>query len=360
MIAALLLVVGLAAQDAPLAARAWQAVQERKGPEAERLFAELTRITPGDPRAWVGYAAAALVAGRDADARPRLERALALNPAESEAALLLADVFVRQSRMDDAIRTLERARDAGASAPAIEARLTRLRDERALHSSFRQSNNARFTVLFEGAPEQALADAILERLDRAWDRVSRTLDKVPAGVITVTLYTEQQFVDITRAPAWAAAAYDGRIRLPVRGALSSGAELDRVLTHELAHAFVRAAAPRNVPMWLDEGIASLVEPRDTSWASKEVQRAGRLLPPELLMQPFRSLPDDAARLAYAQSTLFVRAIVDQHSEGALNALLADLGRGVPFEEAFQARIFVRWPAFFARVAMQLGIPYADP
>lgn len=362
MIALLIVALGLAApaddQSSAVAARAWQAVQERRAADAERLFAEVTAAAPSDARAWVGYAAAALLAGRDHDARPRLERAISLNPADADAALMLADVFVRQSRVDDAIGALEKAQRAGARSDALAARLARLESERNLHAGFRESRNARFAVLFEGAPEQGLADAILPRLDAAWERVARTLFVVPATV-TVTLYTEEQFVDITRAPAWAAAAFDGRIRLPVRGALADTAELDRVLTHELAHAFVRAAAPRNVPMWLDEGIASNVEPRDPGWAREEVRRAGRLLPPETLMAPFRSLPAAAARLAYAQSALLVRAILDRYSEGALNALVADLGRGVPFETAFKNRMFVTWQDFFARFASESGLPY-DP
>ena len=342
-----------------LAADAWRAVQERRADDAERLFQQLTSLRPDDARAWAGFAAAALLRGRDSDARSRLERALALDPADADAALLLSDLFFRQSRPIDAIRTLERARAAGAAAPRLAARLDQLIAEHTLHAGFNQSLNGRFTVLFEGAPEASLAGVVLEHLDAAWAHLAQTLFTPPAGPITVTLYTEQQFTDITRAPAWAAAAFDGRIRLPVRGALEDRAELDRVLTHELAHAFVRAAAPRGVPMWLNEGIASMVEPRGMEWARAEVQRAGRLLPPARIQRSFRDLSDEDARLAYAQSALLARAIVDRHALGALNALLSDLGRGVPFDAAFRARAFETWPAFFSRFAAELGVPYDE-
>ncbi|MDQ3169245.1 MAG: tetratricopeptide repeat protein [Acidobacteriota bacterium] len=347
------------AQAPTFAADAWRAVQERRADDAERLFQELTSRRPDDPRAWVGFAAAALLRGRDSDARPRLERALALDPGDAEAALLLSDLFFRQSRPVDAIRALERAQAAGADTPRLTARLAQLRAEQTLHAGFNQSLGGRFTVLFEGAPERSLASVVLEHLDAAWSRLGQTLFTPPAGLITVTLYTEQQFADMTRAPAWAAAAFDGRIRLPVRGALDDRAELDRVLTHELAHAFVRAAAPRGVPMWLDEGIASMVEPRGLAWARAEVRRAGRLLPPSRLQRSFRDFSSDEARLAYAQSALLARAIVDRHSTGALNALLADLGRGVPFDAAFRARAYETWPAFVSRFASELGVPYDE-
>ena len=353
-------VVSMAQAPAPtLAADAWRALQERRAADAERLFQDLTTRRPEDARAWVGFAAAALLRGRDADARPRLEQALALDPADAEAALLLSDLFFRQSRPVDAIRALERAQAAGAATPRLSARLDQLRAEQTLHAGFNQSLSGRFTVLFEGAPESALASAVVAHLDAAWARLGQTLFTPPGGLITVTLYTEQQFADMTRAPAWAAASFDGRIRMPVRGALDDRAELDRVLTHELAHAFVRAAAPRGVPMWLDEGIASMVEPRGLEWARAEIRRAGRLLPPSRLQRSFRDLTGDEARLAYAQSALLARAIVDRHSTGALNALLADLGRGVPFDAAFRARAYETWPAFFSRFASELGVPYDE-
>ena len=38
----------------------------------------------------------------------------------------------------------------------------------------------------------------------------------PKRTITIVVYTQEQFRDVTRSPRWAAAAYDGRIRLPVR------------------------------------------------------------------------------------------------------------------------------------------------
>lgn len=355
--AALVLAAGQAPSLPDLEARAWRAVQERRAADAEQLFEQLTDRRPDAARAWLGYAAAALLRGRDDDARPRLERALALEPAGAEAALLLADVFYRQGRAGDAIRVLQRAREAGATDPAVGSRLDRLTAERDLHGGFNTAGNARFTVLFEGPPEQAMADAVLRRLDAAWARVSATLFTPPAGAVTVTLYTEEQFFDITRAPSWAAGAFDGSIRVPMRGALADEAELDRVLTHELAHAFVRAAAPRHVPVWLDEGLASVVEPRGLDWARADVRAAGRLLPPDSLRRPFRALDGETARLAYAQSALLVEAMLERHPPAALNALVGDLGRGVPFDQAFRSRMYEPFEAFVEGFARQLGLPY---
>src|SRR5688572_332117 len=132
--------------------------------------------------------------------------------------------------------------------------------EEALHRDFFQSQGSHFTVLFEGPQDHPLATRALEVLEAAYFRIGTSLATFPERPITVVLYTQQQFQDITRAPAWAAAAYDGRIRVPIRGALAKPAELERVLSHELAHAMVHAIAPRGVPTWLSEGLAVMFEP----------------------------------------------------------------------------------------------------
>src|SRR5204862_6751608 len=139
------------------------------------------------------------------------------------------------------------------------------RREGALHPAFLQANGAHFPVLFEGPADEALASRALEILESAYWRVSTALALYPEGVITVALYTQEQFRDITRSPDWAAAVYDGRIRVPVRGALTKPAELERVLAHEFTHVLVRTLAPQGVPTWLNEGLAVLFENNGEQW-----------------------------------------------------------------------------------------------
>ena len=115
---------------------------------------------------------------------------------------------------------------------------------------------------------------MIDVLEAAYWRVGTALLTFPERIITVVLYTEQQFRDITRSPGWAAAAYDGRIRVPVRGALMNPEELDRVLTHEFTHALVQSLAPRGVPTWLNEGLAVMFEPNGPAWADAQLGSAG--------------------------------------------------------------------------------------
>ena len=122
--------------------------------------------------------------------------------------------------------------------------LDKWRREAALNERLQQTLDANFTVSFEGPEEAALAAEVLEALDRAYWRIGAVLATYPASPINVVLYTSEQFRDITRSPSWAAGAYDGTIRVPMRGALDNpkGARPRAgARVHARAHPHARAA-----------------------------------------------------------------------------------------------------------------------
>ena len=68
------------------------------------------------------------------------------------------------------------------------------------------------------------------------------------------------------------AAYDGRIRVPLGGALEQREELDRVLSHEFVHAVVAMLGGRTVPAWVNEGLATVLEPAGSKDAEATLAR----------------------------------------------------------------------------------------
>jgi peptidase MA superfamily protein len=215
-------------------------------------------------------------------------------------------------------------------------------------SAFFQSRSAHFTVLFEGPAEEETARRALDVLEDAYWRIGSALYTFPDQVITVVLYTQQQFRDTTRSPSWAAAAYDGRIRIPMRGALQQApGELERVLAHELAHSMIRAIAPRGVPTWLNEGIAVVFEPEGTRWAASTLAASNARIPLDQLAGSFDHLSRDQARMAYAESADAARRLFDESGGAGVVALLQDIARGVPLADAFERRMLAPYSAFAA-------------
>lgn len=254
------------------------------------------------------------------------------------ASLLLGEIHYRDNELDIAMQVFEAAAKYAPRDGTLTARIEKLRTEMATQRDFFQSQGNHFTVLFEGPADEAMARRALEILEEAYFRVGTALFTFPERPITVVLYTEQQFRDITRSPEWAAAAYDGRIRVPVRGALDKSDELQRVLVHEFTHALVASIAPRGVPTWLNEGIAVMFEPSGREWSQATLSRVEGRIPLERLAGSFSRLSATEARVAYAQSADTVRQMFDEAGPAAVVALLQDIARGRPFADAFQERI----------------------
>lgn len=93
-------------------AAAWHRADPERPQATVDHFAELLAAHPGEPRAVYEYASALDFAGREADAAPEYERALAagLAPAIRRAALVqYASTLRNLDRADDAVRVLDGA-----------------------------------------------------------------------------------------------------------------------------------------------------------------------------------------------------------------------------------------------------------
>src|SRR5438094_2112162 len=80
-----------------------------------------------------------------------------------------------------------------------------------------------------------------------------------------------------QAPDWAQGLFDGKIRLPVEGAMRDGTALDRVLRHEYTHALVHDRTRGRAPTWLSEGLAIACEGRDTDNERQNVHTTYHLI-----------------------------------------------------------------------------------
>ena len=323
----------------------WEAVRAGRAAEAARAFAEAIEIEPRDPSLHLGAGLAAHLLGQPTAARHALGQALTLAPAYTAASLLLGEILYRGSDLEGAIRAYEQALTHAPGHEQLSKRLEAWRKEAAVHSNFFQSQGAHFTVLFEGPADEEVARRALELLEAAYWRVGTALYTFPEGVITVVLYTQEQFRDITRSPDWAAALYDGRIRVPMRGALQRPEELERVLAHEFTHALVRSIAPRGVPTWLNEGLAVVFEPDGRAWAQAQLAKSEKRLRSDTLAGSFAKLSGADARIAYAQSAIAVDQLIELAGTPALVGLLQDLAHGEPLPAAFERRLLMPFDTF---------------
>jgi tetratricopeptide (TPR) repeat protein len=336
-----MVVASASAQSDPkttmLARAGWDALARNEPREAANAFREAIARDPRNADLHFGAGTAAFLERLDQDARAALERALGLDPTLARARELLGLVLYRRGDVLAAVRAYEGLPAAPEYEPA-RVRLERWRREADLHSRMTSVAGAWFTVSFEGEADAELAARALASVERAADRIGQVLSAYPIQPISIVLYTTEQFRDITRAPIWAGGAYDGTVRVPMRGALANPQELDRVLAHEYTHALVHSLAPRNVPAWLHEGLAAALETdldQVSGAAIREPLPAGALA---ALQTSFGRFTGEQAKLAYEASARAARQLLDEAGGFAVANLLRDLGQGVDFNEAFLHRI----------------------
>ena len=320
-----------------LAQDGWNALAAGQAATAAKIFQQALAVDANKPELYLGAGAAAYLDRRDDAAQTALEHALRLDPALARARELLGLVLYRRGDLFGAIRTYESIDRAQPQNQHALERLERWRHELDLHNRMDTMVSSAFTVSFEGEANAELAALALASLERAVERIGQVLSTYPDKQIAVVLYTTEQFRDITLAPIWAGGAYDGTIRVPMRGALANPQELDRVLAHEYTHALVHTLALRNVPTWLNEGLATALE----KGSQIDAQSINQPLPRGVLaalQTSFGRFTGEQAKLAYDVSARASRQLLDEAGGFAVANLLRDLGQGVKFDEAFLHRM----------------------
>jgi tetratricopeptide (TPR) repeat protein len=287
----------------------WEAIQRGDGEKAVSAFRAQLAANPNDARALTGAALAAHLTGRDDQALSYAKRAVQVEPGNAYAHYIVGQLAYAQGDLDLAIKSYERVVTIAPGSPEIYQQLQGWKQEAALHDSYATRPTARFNVMFEGTTQQGIAARVSATLETAYARVGASLG-YPPETVTAILYTGEQFHDITKSPAWAAGAYDGRIRIPVRGALDQGAELDRVVTHEYVHAVIRQLYPQ-IPHWLNEGLATCFEPVDHRALVARMRAADAMIPLARLSESFQTLDGAEALVAYAESYLAAKALAER-------------------------------------------------
>jgi len=315
----------------------WDAVAAGQADVAAGVFRQAIAADPGNARLQLGAATAAFMQRRDEDAKRALDRALTLDSRLAGAEALMGQVLRRQGDLPAAIRVYEKLAREKPGDSAVQTTLDRWRRELELQQKMQQTVGDHFAVSFEGPPDDPLAAKVMQSLDRAYWRIGAVLNTLPNVTVPVVLYTTQQFSDLTRSPAWAAGAYDGTIRVPMRGAPENDAEMDRVLAHEFTHALVHTLSATAIPTWLNEGLATALESDDVEWAEQTVAKSGGV-PADVLRSSFGRLTDTQALLAYASSAVMVHRMLQEAGGLAVANLIRDLGAGDEFESAFARRV----------------------
>ena len=286
-----------------------------------------------------------------------LERALRLEPHDTQSMLALAEAYVRQDKRPEALDLLHRAKEAGAGGDEVDQRLARLSREVDTEWDFVQRESPHFRVSFADSEDRGAVRLVLAAFEAAYASVGARLNFYPGDRTAIVLYTQRDFHDVTQTPDWAGAAFDGRIKVPVRGLQANDADLERVARHEYAHSVIARMSQDRCPVWLNEGLAvwaeEAVDGDRRAWAGSTIAGAS-LFSLDQLSGSFVPLSPARAQVAYAQSYLAVRSLVDDFGARRIPALLEALADGRGLVDAYAAVYPGDLAGFEARLRARLG------
>jgi tetratricopeptide (TPR) repeat protein len=330
--------------------------------QARHYFDNALRFQPENATVLTYYAALLVRAGNASQALPYAERAARAAPSSSDAYAVLGFAQQASDHTKDAVASWKHSLELRPD-PAIQKYLAKAEREQNVETDFVQRESSHFVLHYEGKQtSEAFRGQILAALESDYDDLSRNLGTPPRDSIVVTLYTEQAFFDVTRAPSWTGALNDGKLRIPVSGLSSMTAGLARVMKHELAHSFINQISSGRCPPWLNEGIAQLLEPRSLGADGHHLARlfkAQSQIPLNALEGSFLRFSGTEAYVAYAESLAAVSYINDSYGIGDLQSILQRLGQGSSTEAALRATIHSDYGQLESEIGKYLADKYGD-
>lgn len=330
--------------------------------DAAKYISRANDILPDNADILTHYGSVLLRLGRFKEGESIAERATRLAPGSGPAFGILGYAQYQLSKTKEAIASLQHSLQLQPDSKVAEL-LKRAERELATGSDFAQENSSHFTMMYEGgqAPTQLRRD-IIQTLEQHFNDLSRDFDFVPRETIPVILYTNKQYFDVTQAPSWTGALYDGKLRMPVSGLNMMTSDLSRTLKHELTHSFIAAIAKGRCPTWLNEGIAQLEEPRSARSQGSQLARlygTQHNIPLNELESSFTRFSTAEANVAYAQSLFAAEYIRDTYGMSDLVGIVKRLGDGQSIESSLRSTIHSGYGQLEQELSTYLKRSYGD-
>jgi len=264
---------------------------------------------------------------------------------------VLGDVYDSLHRLEDAALAWEQYQRLGGDDPQTLQRLARARRELSVASEQHSLSGKEFSFFWDPSIPEATVARVAQRLSAEYEEQAEFFGtRLPASQVVV-LYAGRAYFSLVAVPDWVSGVFDGKIRVSVDPDGGLTAELAAVLSHELAHAFVRYASADLAPGWLHEGLAQWWEGKRIT--QSEIHDLFRGRSPHTLAEMEGNLARHgdraASRTNYMQALAVIEYLLERHGAGAIACIVRDLGAGRSLPEALRLEtgstpeeLFRRW------------------
>jgi tetratricopeptide (TPR) repeat protein len=279
------------------------------------------------------------------NARYYLEKTLMIDRNNALALKYMALTCWELDDLENSLRYTEAALEKTKGDAKLRYLHSRLKRERKAMDGYGEAKRINFTIVFSKFEHGEARTTVIEILENAYREIGQQLDAYPSSPVSVILYNEKNFSEVTRAPGWVGGLYDrldGKIRLPIKGMSINEPNLKRTLYHEYTHALIHSITPQ-CPRWIHEGLANNLA--FDSVDRGRIRTVNQIIPLKLLEAAFFHRDVRVVGLAYLESYSVVSYLIDRYGIYRIKGLLEDLGRGTNFNTAFSSAFSISYNRF---------------
>ncbi len=291
--------------------------------KAKEFLSRALNWQPNNLDSLIGLASVEIAEGLYSEAVQHANKAVLVDPKNQLAHYYLGAAYYNLEDIPRAVSSWQVGLRLGED-PVMRAALTKAEKELALANDFSNGRNRFFNLVLEGGSANlGLESQLLIILEESHSKLKRQFDFEPKERISAIFYTQQTFSDITRAPSWAGALNDGKLRVPIGGLTGVNAELAKTITHELTHSFVYFKSHGKCPTWLNEGLAQLMEGDSANQYYKVLAKVIAENPAfnlKNLSGSFIRFSPEQAQVAYAYSLAAVELLCERNVNTAISVL----------------------------------------
>jgi len=260
-------------------------------------------------------------------------------PERADAYIFLGNIYYSTNNFKDAESNWKKALQIQPNNKELAKLMEKLKREKRVEEHFKTRRRQHFTIHFDKELGTDYAWEISDILDDARRATRSKFNFAADEIISVVVYSKDQFRNATNAIHWTQGIYDGKVRITEQDISREDTALRRILYHEHAHAVLNILYGANIPIWLHEGFAQYNEPEygfrehDKSFLRSYIKSRGDFSLESLEPMFAKKNDHDTLRAAYLYARLFFHHLVDEYRIYKSKRLFEELKSGKRWQEA---------------------------
>ena len=270
-------------------------------------------------------------------ARATLKDSIAQDRKNVFAYELMGDIDDREEKLADALANYQIAYNLQPT-PALKRKMGKLSKESKMEKGFSTYREEHFIIKYHDEETPYEGFELRELLRTTYREISKDFSFYFNNKVTVLLYDEAEFKNISNSPHWVGGLYDGKVRMPASKRGYAERDLEALTAHEVTHAFVAAMSSSQAPPWINEGLAQYEENKirklDMLVFDSAIKTRALLPLHQLMRQNLEDMKDPLlVNLFYRQSFQFVNYLIDRYGMFRVKKILGEFAKGKDSEEA---------------------------